>query len=73
VARSGSPDDLWIFRGQFDAAWDPSPQIDRAEFQFGAKLNSRRFEIALMQVDEAHEIVCFGEMGIDLQGSPEFA
>lgn len=33
LEKRGSPDDLWVFRGQFDAAWDPSPQIDRMEFQ----------------------------------------
>lgn len=32
LEKRGSPDDLWVFRGQFNAAWDPSPQIDRVEF-----------------------------------------
>ncbi|HWN99183.1 MAG TPA: FRG domain-containing protein [Blastocatellia bacterium] len=33
LEKRGSPDDLWVFRGQIDASWDPSPQIDREEFQ----------------------------------------
>lgn len=32
IEKRGSPDDMWVFRGQLDATWDPSPQIDRAEF-----------------------------------------
>lgn len=33
LEKRGSPDDLWVFRGQLDVAWDPSPQIDRLEYQ----------------------------------------
>jgi hypothetical protein len=33
IEKRSRPDDVWVFRGQFDTAWDPSPQIDRPEFQ----------------------------------------
>ena len=33
LEKRGSPEDLWVFRGQLDATWDPSPQIDRLEFE----------------------------------------
>ena len=32
LEKRGRPDDLWVFRGQRDKAWDPTPQIDRADF-----------------------------------------
>ncbi|MEO8071498.1 MAG: FRG domain-containing protein [Acidobacteriota bacterium] len=32
LEKSGKPDDKWVFRGQSNAIWDPSPQIDREEF-----------------------------------------
>src|SRR5260370_19670727 len=47
----------------------PGDRIDRAKFQLGAKLSGRRFEIALTQVDEAHEKVRFGKPRIKLQSS----
>jgi len=33
LEKRGVADDLWVFRGQLDVAWEPSPQIDRLEFQ----------------------------------------
>src|SRR5260370_4389235 len=47
----------------------PGERIGRAKFQLGAKLSGRRFEIALAQVDEAHEKVRFGKPRIKLQSS----
>src|SRR5229473_439818 len=47
----------------------PGDRIGRAKFQLGAKLSGRRFEIALTQVDEAHEKVRFGKPRIKLQSS----
>ena len=32
LEKRGRPDDLWVFRGQRDKAWDPTPQIDRLDF-----------------------------------------
>ena len=32
LEKRGRPDDLWVFRGQRDRAWDPLPQIDRPDF-----------------------------------------
>src|SRR6266567_1996515 len=47
----------------------PGDRIGRAKFQLRAKLSGRRFEIALTQVDEAHEKVRFGKPRIKLQSS----
>src|SRR5260370_24690438 len=47
----------------------PGDRSDRAKFQLGAKLSGRRFEIALAQVDEAHEKARFGKPRIKLQSS----
>src|SRR6266704_2102684 len=44
----------------------PGDRIGRAKFQLRAKLSGRRFEIALTQVDEAHEKVRFGKPRIKL-------
>src|SRR5260370_41073098 len=41
-------------------------------FELGAEFGGGGFEIALTKVNEAHEIVGFGKMGIDLQGGLEF-
>src|SRR5260370_4360380 len=41
-------------------------------FELGAEFGGGGFEIALTKVNEAHEIVGFGKMGIDLQAGPEF-
>src|SRR6267143_1272641 len=43
-------------------------RITRANRQFGAKFRGGRFEIALTEVDEAHEIVRFREPRIEPQG-----
>jgi len=32
LEKRGRPDDLWVFRGQRDRAWEPTPQIDRPDF-----------------------------------------
>ena len=32
LEKRGRPDDLWVFRGQRNRAWDPTPQIDRPDF-----------------------------------------
>jgi len=31
LEKRGRPDDLWVFRGQRDVAWSPTPQIDRQD------------------------------------------
>lgn len=33
LEKRSHPDDQWVFRGQRDIKWEPSPQIDRPEFQ----------------------------------------
>ena len=32
LEKRGRPDDLWVFRGQRERIWDPTPQIDRTDF-----------------------------------------
>lgn len=33
LEKPSAPDDVWVFRGQMDAAWAPAPHIDREAFQ----------------------------------------
>jgi hypothetical protein len=32
LEKRQEPDDTWVFRGQRDANWEPTPQVDREEF-----------------------------------------